>query len=476
MTDFSFRSRLWTRTLLRRLLEVDRPLPALSQEELDAQARRNYRWNFTVNLLDGVTFWFGLSFASATTILPLFISKLTDSALLIALLAVLSQAGWYLPQLFAASFTERLPRKKPIVINLGFFTERIPVWLLPLAAWIGLKNPGLALGLFFLGYAWHVLGAGFIAPAWTDLLARCFPVERRGRFFGTTAFIGTGLGALGAVASGWLLEVFPFPINFVYVFLVAAFAFTLSWGFLALTREPVSQEHAAVAARSRGRSQGKIRAILRGDHNFRRFLGARALASLALMGAGFLTVAALHRWQVSDRTVGTYTAALLVGQTVGNLGAGFVADRFGHKLSMEIGMLALAGAFVLAWLAPSPLFYYPVFFLLGAGTGIRIVSGVLIPLEFAAPAHRPTYVGIANTVNGVASAVSPLLGGLLATVSYPGLFLVSGLFGAVAFGVMHWLVTDPRHMTHPFDPDPPGPGPAREEPASPAHAAMRQGD
>jgi MFS family permease len=182
------------RAAARWLLRMDNPLPPRTDAQLDAERDEHYAWNYTVNLLDGVFFWFGLSFVSSTTILPLFVSKLSDSPVPIALLAVLAQSSWFLPQLFAAGITERIPRMKPVVINLGFFTERFPMWLLPVAALLSLRNPLLALVIFFIAYAWHGFGAGLIAPAWSSMLARCFPVERRGRFFGVTSFIGTGLG------------------------------------------------------------------------------------------------------------------------------------------------------------------------------------------------------------------------------------------------------------------------------------------
>ena len=112
---------------LRWLLELDRPTPPRTDAEIAAEVERNYRWNFAVNLLDGAFFWFGASFASSTTILPLFISKLTSDPLPIGLLAVIAQAAWFLPQLFTANLIERLARKKPVVVNLGLFLERLPL-------------------------------------------------------------------------------------------------------------------------------------------------------------------------------------------------------------------------------------------------------------------------------------------------------------------------------------------------------------
>jgi MFS family permease len=430
---------------VRRLLQLDQPIRERSEAELTAEMEQNYGWNFAVNLGDGAFFWFGLSFISTTTILPLFVAKLTENPFWIALLAIIGQASWYLPQLFTANLTERLARKKPLVVNVGVFVERIPVWLLPLAAWFGADAPVLALVLFFVGYTWYGFGAGVIAPAWSDMIARCFPVNRRGRFFGFTAFVGTGLGALGAIFSSWLLKVYAFPINFVLCFLIAAVTITLSWFFIALTREPVPARPTAPRV-SAATIRRKIWHILQGDHNFRRFLVARLLANIANMGAGFLTVAAIHHWQVADSVVGYFTIALLLGQTVGNLAAGLVADRYGHKLAL-VGSLGLTVvAYLLAWWAPLPIWYYPVFVLIGAASGISIVSGVLIALEFSRPDHRPTYIGIANTNTGIGNVIGPLLGGLLAMIGYDWLFLATALVATVALIMLVWAVTEPRRQ------------------------------
>jgi MFS family permease len=266
------------KTFLRRLLQLDQPVPSRTESEkseIATEVEQNYRWNFTVNFLDGTVFWFGLNFISGSTIVPLFVSKLTDSTLLIGLVAVIAQASWYLPQVLSAGPIEKLARKKPVVINLGFFLERLPVWLWPAAALVAFYSPGWALFLFFLGYAWHGLGAGIIAPAWQDMIARCFPVNRRGRFWGTTNFVGTGVGTLGAIFSGWLLENYSFPYNFGLVFSIAALALTLSWVFLALTREPVRSIPPAPEATPQ--VWAKLTQIIRQDRNFRHYLQFRIL-------------------------------------------------------------------------------------------------------------------------------------------------------------------------------------------------------
>lgn len=432
----------WLDPAMRRLLRLDEPAAVRTEEDIAQEVEENYRWNFGVTLLDGATFWFGLSFASATTIVPLFISKLTASTLPLGIVAMISQGGWFLPQIFTSNYVERLARKKPVIVNLGLFTERLPMWLLVVAAMVAGTSPLLALFLFLIGYAWHGLGAGLVATAWQDLIARCFPVARRGRVLGITTFIGTGTAALGAGFSAWLLEQYAFPTNFVYTFAIAAGGITISWFFLALTREPVHKVD--TPRRSNRQFFATLPKILKTDHNFRTFLVARLLLALGNMGLGFVTVAAVHRWAVADSTVGVYTGMLLIGQTLGNLGFGLLADRFGHKLSIELSAGAAALAFILAWLAPAPIWYYLVFVLLGLTLGGTIVSGVLVAMEFSEPARRPTYTGLTNTSVGVVSMAAPLLGAGLANLNYSWLFALSGGIHVLSLIVLRWYVREPR--------------------------------
>ncbi|MEI2610848.1 MAG: MFS transporter [Candidatus Promineifilaceae bacterium] len=434
----------WQRSL-RWLLRLDEPVPQRSEAEIQAEMQENLRWNFLVNVLDGSSFTLGVSFISATTIVPLFLSKLTDNPLPIGLAAVIAQGGWFLPQLFTANLVEQLARKKPVVVNLGFFTERLPMWLIVLAAAFALISPPLALALFFIGYTWHGLGAGVIATAWQDMLARVFPVNRRGRFFGTTIFLGAGLGTAGASLSAWLLKNYPFPQNFIICFFIVAAFINISWVFLSLTREPV--QPAPTHKRPETRQYlAELPILLRQDKNFSRFLLARLFLAFSNMGTGFLTLAAIHRWHVTDSTVGWYTAATLLGQTISNLFFGFLSDRYGHKVSLVLSGVAALLSFALAWLAPDPSWYFAIFALQGVSSGGILVSGMMMVLEFSPPHRRPTYSGLANTGVGVVSAAAPLFGTLLANFSYPNLFAFSTLAALLGTLLLVISVREPRHQ------------------------------
>ncbi len=409
----------------------------------EAEVERHYRYNFTVNFLDGTFFWWGGSFLAARTILPLYVSHFTDSSLAIGLLATIAATGWSLPQLFTANWTQRLPRKKVAPVHLGLFTERLPVILMAPAAWLATRSPELALIAFFVLFAWYTMGAGVVAVGWQDMIAKVIPLDRRGRFFGVTNFSGTAVGVLGAVAAAWLLDRYGFPTGYMFCFAAAALLMFISWLFLALTREPaqVSQEP-IISQREYWR---RLPAILRTDGNFRRYLFSQVVVTFGGMATGFLVVYAAQRWQLPDSQAGSFTASMLIGQALSNLLFGVLADRKGHKLVIELSALLGALAVGLASLASTPEWFHLVFALTGASMAGIILSGIMIVFEFCSPEMRPTYIGLSSTVTGLAAAVTPMLGGWLAdALGYRPLFGLAFVFGLAGLALLHWSVREPR--------------------------------
>lgn len=186
---FGYRLNARANLALRRLLRADRPVPDRSDEEFAAEVEKNYRWNFAVNMMDGAAFWFGLSFISPTTILPLFISKLTDSTLPLAIVSAVALGGWYLPQLFSAPYVERLSHKKAIIVNLGFFFERLAA---PARCLIGGRfTPGSACD-FLDCVCWFCYRRWSCCNRLADINCTLFPCKKARALSGDQFFSGRG--------------------------------------------------------------------------------------------------------------------------------------------------------------------------------------------------------------------------------------------------------------------------------------------
>ncbi len=413
---------------------------------IQQKIEQDYRWNFLVNSLDGASFWFGMSFFSSTIILPLFVSHFTENPLVIGLISFLGWGGVFLPQLFTANMVERAPLKKFFPVTLGFYLERLPLLLLaPMIYFLATSQPTLTLILFFVLYTWHNVGAGVIIVGWQDMIAKIIPVDKRGRFFGITNFVGNGSGILGALAVPFVIEKYTFPLGYALSFAVAGALIFLSWVFLSLTREPaIYSNKPSVSQLDYFRS---LPDILRRDRNFRAYLLAQIIFSLSGMATGFLVVYAVQAWDLPDAEASGFMIALQIGLALSNLLFGFLADRKGHKLSLEICMLLSILTLVLAILAPSPWWFFAVFFLRGAVNAGTFISGISIVYEFTEPENRPTYIGLANTIPGIVASLAPMIGGWLAgAMGYREMFILSAIIGAISWVLLRFGVHEPRKM------------------------------
>jgi MFS family permease len=412
---------------------------------LEQEVRKDLRYNVTVNLLDGAFFGFGFGFSSITAFIPLFVSRMTSSAIFFGLIPALHTIGWQFPQLFTAGWVARLRRYKPLVLVMTV-QERIPFLGLALVAWFlpGLGKP-TALALTFLLMAWQGIGGGLTANPWTSMIAKIIPSEYRGTFLGAQSAALDALMSVGAILGGILLDRVSDRYDFSLLFLLTAFLLLVSIVFLALTREPV--DHAKQIPEKRQPFWRGTRSILRRDTNFRWFLVARLVSQVAMMGPAFYIIYCVKRFQMNDLTAGILTATLTVSLIFLNPLLGYIGDRWGHRRILIAGALAATLGGLIAWLAPTLGWFYPVMVLTGIASAAVWTISLAITVEFGNEIERPVYIGLANTLIAPAAILAPILGGWLADVAgYQATFFVSAIAALVTALVLFRRVQDPRQI------------------------------
>ena len=414
-----------------------------SMPTLEASIRKHLRFNLTVNMLDGGFFGLGWGFGSIGTIIPLFVSHMTTSALLIGLIPAIHAGGWQLPQLFMANSVSRLRRYKPMVM-LMTIQERLPYLGLALVAFFLAKlGNTLALVLTFALLVWQGLGAGFTANAWQSMIAKIIPSDWRGTFFGAQAALANILMSIAAIAAGYILDKLHAPFNFSLCFLLTVAGLVLSYIALGLTREPVDQEK-TIPEHQPSPWKGGLE-ILRRDRNFTAYLVIRALSQFATMGFAFYIVYGLLHFGMSDLTAGFLTAALTISSTIANAVMGWLGDRIGHRAMLIAGSVAVALSSLIAWGAPSINWLYPVFILSGLANVAIWTIGMAITVEFGNEETRPIYIGLSNTLVAPFTIIAPLIGGWIAQTSgFQATFMVSAIGGLVTAVLLFWLVQNPR--------------------------------
>jgi MFS family permease len=387
-------------------------------------------FNFVVNVMDGGFFGLALGFASLTYAIPLFVSNLTHSAVLIGMIPAIHTVGWYLPQVFTAQRVSQLKRYKPMVM---FWTihERVPFFALAILAWFVPKiGPGITLFLTFTLLVWQGIGGGLAANPWQNMIGKIIPRERWGVFFGSQTAASTFLGAVGVFIAGRILQNNVPNAGFSVCFLLAVGAFTVSFFALGSTREV--EAPAAASGIEQKDFWRDIRSILIRDINFRWFVVVRILAQIGTVGFAFYTVYVVRFYGVNEAMAGVLAAIFYISQTIFNPIMGWLGDQWSHRGVMAVGMIAAAvSAGIIIW-APSMEWFYLAYALEGiAFVGVWTIALAMIQ-ELGEPHEKPSYIGLANTLIAPTALIIPVLAGRLAdTVGYQATFLVTAI-GAVA--------------------------------------------
>jgi MFS family permease len=403
---------------------------------------KHLKRNFFANILDAGFWFFGDSFVAAYTILPVFMSTLTDSPLLIGLIPALEGAGWFLPQLFLAKHLESRNRRLPIVLKLGAF-DRLPFLFLALGAFLILKvDHNVAIVLFFLFYGIKVFSHGLVALPWQELIATVIPVSLRGRYWGFSLVFGKILGLLGAFITGLMLTRIIFPLNYAYMFLIGFVCVVVSYFFLSLNVEPeIDRQTSAISISIWGR----IKAILNSDKNFAAYLINRGFVFLSFMGLGFVTVYGIEKFQLPISYSAIFTAVMLSSEIVGYAIWGTIGDKDGYKRVIEacnifliIGLLGLLFVETIWGL-------YILFGILSFAHSGEYIADQNIAMEFGREADRPTYIGMSKTLVGPFLLIAPIIGGGIVKLwGYQSMFLTALIISVVAFGIIKFFVKEPR--------------------------------
>lgn len=410
---------------------------------------KDLKFNFTVNILDGGFFGAGLGFASFITIIPLYVSQLTDSAVLIGLIPAIHAVGWQLPQLFTAPRISKLSLYKPMALVMTII-ERVPFLGLAIVAWfspqIGVK---WSLILTFILLTLQGFGGGLTANAWQSLMAKVIPVKLHGTFFGVQSSALNLFSAFAAILAGLVLSFYWYPLDFTLCFILAFVAMVISFIFLALTKEKRISFSQPVTEGSQKFSH-KLRSILQEDRDFRWYLVSRMLTQFATMGFAFYTIYAVREFGVDERLIGIMTGILLFTEVIMNPIMGWIGDRRGHLITLQLGIVATIASVLLAWGAQGVVWFFPIFILAGIANIAAWTVPLSMTLEFGSESQRPTYIGLANTLIAPSTFIAPVLAGLLIDrTSYQVAFFASAVAGIATLVVLLVGVTDPRKRIDP---------------------------
>ena len=413
------------------------------QSEYDQFVERNRRWNFFANAGDLSAVNLAGTFIFSSTILTLYASYLTSSAVLIGLIPAVQQVGYLLPQLLSARKAERLHRKKPWVVKVSV-VERLPYLFVTLGIFFIPGAPDwLSYAILALSIGIATGAAGVATPAWKGMLGKIIHPDKRGALFSTGMSIGGFLGIGGSFVARWILKTHEYPRSFGLCFLLSFIFQSISWLFLTFNREPEKapeQTHVSQWEYFR-----KLPRVIAENRNFALFLLASCIVIIGEMAVSFYILFARHTFQISDSFAANLTLVALLSQSLGTPLLGAIGDRKGHKWLTEFSAVLGIGALILVLLIPSVVWMYGVFLLMNLSfAGIKI-SRAAITMEFGTIDQMPTFVALSGTLLGIPTFLAPIIGGaILDGFGYKPLFVVALIISVCGVLVFRAKVRDPR--------------------------------
>ena len=393
------------------------------------------RHNMTAGVASGMLVRLFSALTDPSLVLPWFVSQLGASPFVIGLLVPIANGGWFLPQLFVLRLMRNRPRKMPLYRAMA--VVRVVCWALLTASVfiIGDRRPGLLLFLFMLFYTAFSLGAGVAGLPFMDIVGKAIPPRERGLFFAWREFTGGLLALVGSALVRYVLDArhgVAFPGNFGLLFALGGVAAVVSYIAFILVKEP--DEPLGLGVDDVHPSLRTIVALLRRDHNYAVFVGARILALTATVSLPFYSVFAMNALGAPLAMAGTYLAAYTLAGLGSTLLWGRLSRSQGNRAVVVWATLLWIPLPVLPLLGPhiSHQAFTLAFVILGAGVIGADVGFLSLLLDIAPATERPLYVGLINTVLGVVCLLLVAGGWVVQQWGMNALFVLSLVCAAAA--------------------------------------------
>ncbi len=374
--------------------------PPTQSEDVARQAPIQAKGWLNRNIIGmGLTsFLSDLGHEMATALLPLFLLSVGASAGALGAIEGVADAFSSFVKLAAGWYTDRIGRRKPLVV-FGY----------TLTASTGLFALATAWPQVLLIRALGWLGRGIRSPLRDAILAESIPAEARGRAFG---FHRAG-DTLGAIAGPLVaLALVGMGISYRNVFWFTAVPGLLAaLAFATLVRERRRLPNQALRLRqSIGALPLRFRLFLVGVGVFG--LGDFAHSLLTLRAAQLLTPT-LGAAQASTLAVSLYVLHNVFYAGV-SFPVGALADRLGKRRLLALGyLLAVAMNLALIAAVPGPAFLGLIFALGGMVIATEDALEGAIAADLLPEDLRGTGYGVLATVNGLGDFLSSLMVGNL---------------------------------------------------------------
>jgi len=414
-----------------------------ASEQQGTAVRRNTRL-----FIAGETLWgFQTALVGAATVMTVLLREYGATETMIGAISSIDACGLLLPQTLGVfMFASQRTRKRDIVI--WHFVGIIP-WLCAIGCLAALA-PRMALHVVAWGvlicYGFYVSGIGVVAGVWTDWIAHLFPVQRRGRVMGWSWGASSLAGIMGALLAGELLRHDHSHMAYALLYGAAGSIAAASIATFCWVTDPASSR---IEERRRLRVMDVVHYACTSmrNRNFRVFIMGRVLAMAGFSIVPLITLYYLapEGGSVEKSTLVSVGAMLGAGFAVGNMVAGSVGDRHGHRAGTVSGVVLQLLALTVLLATRGVWSCGIVYALAGASLGMTNIAHSNMLFETCPHDRRIVHITFGNIVLGLCTTLLPLIAGRIAHVyGMRMVMVISAGCSVVALGWLARYLREPR--------------------------------
>ena len=368
------------------------------------------RRNFYAFLWHAAFLAIASSFMDVDTVIPSMLINAGGTSVHVGILTAILIGGTRLSQLFFAPYINSKYNKKSLLIT-GITLRAIALAGMAVAFFFhdNFSN-AVIISLIFILMTSFSLGGAFASISYTDILGKSVLEGLRKSFFSMRQIIASGGTLLSAWLAGYVLKQYEYPVNYTYVFAIAAVVlFIASLGFWVVSEVKVIPPK---------QNKGVIASYIEELKNNQRLLYYLLLTNTIGLGYAILPFILLLGKEQLDMS-NSFVSNLLLVKMTGLILGGIFIYFFSKKIKYDAMLKAtffLGLIFPLfAWFFATHVeAYYVTFFIGGLYGSLFLVSSGGILLEISNASNRSIYAGISGAGN-ILPTLIPLAAGVIIT-------------------------------------------------------------
>ncbi len=397
------------------------------------------RRNYFLLFMDNVLFTNAMTFLSINTVITYFLNHLGASTFVISFANALASIGTFITQPFFTRRATKLQHKR-IPFAKTLFLQRFFLLAFVLTIPFGAtRYPHVMIVLFLVCWGIFSLFVGSYSPFYMSLFAKMVAKENRGRLRGFAGGTANLLALFSVFLIGMILKSVSYPYNYTLLFVIGAILLLLDAYDFVLMREPADE--------TKGPDINywtyirDVPRILRKNRLFARMVLGFTMLVIAQIALVYYSLYAIRIYHASNTAVAIFTGIAVIGNTFASVIFGVLADRFSHRVVLELGAIAGILAAISAVEVHSLWGVYVAFGFSTTAMAAYNMSSSMLVIERTRHADIPMHISIYILVSLVVSSVLTLGSSYVVTrLSFASIFIAAGIASLFAWWIFHRLL------------------------------------